>query len=142
MILNESASVEVAPNQNEDIADVQFDFTPIAQLAAVETVLTVDIIGVIIADNGTREINTKNGMRKLRTFVIIDDSKLPDEDPQSITGVQVSMWGDEVDTVQLPEGDVVGIKRCRTNQYRGAVQLNVSQDDDIYPRKDLKAFKE
>lgn len=61
LILNDSASVEVAQDQNEDIADVQFDFTPISELATVETVKTIDIIGVVIADNGTREINTKNG---------------------------------------------------------------------------------
>lgn len=81
-------------------------------------------------------------INKLRTFVMIDDSKLPGEDPQSITGIQVSMWGDDVDEVKLPEGDVVGIKRCRTNLYRGAVQLNVSHEDDIFPRKELKSFKE
>lgn len=142
MILNSNSNVELADDQSIDIADIQFDFTQIADVSSSETVKTVDIIGVIHRDMGTREINTKNGNRKLRSFVLIDNSKMSNADPQSITGIEVNMWGDQVDEIQLQEGEIVGLKRCRTNEFRGSIRLNASVEEGLYFKQDLKIFKE
>jgi hypothetical protein len=104
---------------------------------------TVDVIGIVMDDHGTKEINTKTGaIRKVRGFTIVDDSKVDDLDHNTAVGIDINIWGDNVDQIKLEEKEVVALKRCRTNDYRGSIRLNASEDDGIYHRGELKVIKD
>lgn len=59
LILNAHSNVQLSENQDIDIADVQFDFTSIAEISKTSNYLTTDVYGIVYEDMGTREITTK-----------------------------------------------------------------------------------
>jgi len=133
LILNEHASVELAEDEEVEIADLIFEFTPIEKLVGRETMLTIDFIGVVHEDMGTKEINTKTGtVRHVRTVLLVDDSKLANTESDGVAAVELNIWGDSSDRYQFPKGEIIGVKRCRTSEYRGGIRLNASEDDDVY----------
>lgn len=142
IILNSHSVVEEAPDQDADIADIQFDFTPISELVGTQTVKTVDVLGIIYKDLGTRNILTKNGDRTLRSLILIDNSKHKDYSEDKVLGIEIGIWGDEADKIELKEGEIFGLKRCRTSEFRGSVKLNASESDERLNRELLKKVKE
>jgi hypothetical protein len=83
-----------------------------------------------------------NGDRKLREITIVDDSKTENLEEDEVMAVTISIWGDSVDEIKFTKGELIGLKSCRTNEYRGGIQLNASEENGIYRSNVLRAIKE
>lgn len=83
-----------------------------------------------------------NGERKLREIIIVDDSKNDDLDEDEAMAVTISIWGDTVDELKFTKGELIGLKSWRSNEFRGGIQLNTSEENGIYRSNILRAMKE
>ena len=142
LFLNDYSRFDLAEDQGVDIADVQITKTPIAELLNLGLGKIVDLVGIVIRDEGTREIQTKNGERKIRNLVVIDNSRKEEMEEGESVAVNVNIWGEEPENLPIQENNLIIIKRCRTSEFRGGTNLNCSETDEFYFLKDVRKIKE
>lgn len=105
--------------------------------------MTFDIGGVIIEDKGTREITTKNGQKKIRSFTLIDNSSLEEMEADKVIAIEVNVWGDDPEELNyIKENEFVVIKKVRSSEFRGGTNINASQTDEAYSFSQVKHRKE
>jgi ssDNA-binding replication factor A large subunit len=85
--LDLNSQVIPAPESENFVAHIQYDFVSISDLAASPAGTVVDIIGTIMDVGEVATINTKRGMTPKRSITIGDDSR---------TSIGLTLWGKSV----------------------------------------------
>lgn len=144
LFISENSRFDLHEDQDVDIDDIYITRTPISQIAKSAQGTSLDLVGMVVSEEEIREIQTKTGStRKLRTIVVVDNSKLEDqEDEDKVLAVNVQIWGDNPETLKIELDKIIVIKRARTSEFRGGINISCGETNEIYFQNDVKHIRE
>ncbi|CAI2361922.1 unnamed protein product [Moneuplotes crassus] len=143
LFINENSTFAISEDQGADIADVQISRIGLHIVANTSEGNALDLVCIPIEDYGTREILTKSGQtRKLRTILVVDDTKTEKMEEDEVLGIEVQIWGDKPENIRIDEGKILVIKGCRTNKFRDNISITCGDNNSFYYFEDVKHIKE
>ncbi len=97
-----------------DIVETSFDFVSLKQIKDMIQEGSVDVIGIVNSISEVTEVKLKTGNSKAKRVIDILDNSAKEGMLISFT-----IWGDLCTSLQVKEGDVIGIKGGKVSFYSG-----------------------
>ncbi|CAI2387025.1 unnamed protein product [Moneuplotes crassus] len=143
LYISETSTIYLSEDQTIDIADIQICRTTIESVFNSSEGMSLDFVCIPVEDYGTREILLKSGeSKKLRTLLVVDESKIDKMEEDQVLGIEVQIWGSNPENVNVELGKLLIIKRCRSTSFRDSKRISCSEDYEFYYFKDVKHLRE
>ena len=99
--------------EDASISKVQYNFTPLAQVAQLEKDKVVDVLGVLNEVRDVQNIHTKAGKDMVKREVLLTDQS-------GIGGascIELTLWGDKAEKTDLAVGQVLAVKGAKVSEW-------------------------
>ncbi|CAG8441316.1 3124_t:CDS:2 [Ambispora gerdemannii] len=119
--------------QEEWVPNIKYKFIKLNRLNEFNKDDVIDVIGVIMEDNGVSQFLSKKGQKYLskRELVLVDET---------FTSVKLALWGKSAEEFQVENSSVIAIRKARVGDFQGR-NLSVYANSFVQINPDIDEAK-